>query len=424
MLSIQLFRDDPDQIREGLTRRHQDTSDVDLVIELDQERRELIQQVETLRAEKNQSSKEIGQTRNPKRRQQQIAAMRVLDDKLESFESDLKEIEPKLEALLSTFPNLPDERVPDGSDESENRVIKTIGHKPELDFQPQAHWDLGPALGILDFERGVKLSGTRFYVLNGIGARLQRALISFMLDTHTKHGYQERYTPFMVKEDVVYASGQLPKFADNLYHDQEEDFWWVPTAEVPLTGLHKDEILDESDLPLSYTAYTPCFRREKMSAGREVRGIKRGHQFDKVEMYVYCCPEDSEAQFTRMQEDAERICQLLDLPYRVNNLCTGDLGFVAAYTYDIEVWATGCGEWLEVSSVSNARDFQARRAAIRYRPQEGKGTRYVHTLNGSGLALPRVMIALLENNQQKDGSVVIPEVLLPWMGGVSIIEPL
>jgi len=423
MLDIQLFREDPDRIRQSQERRQEDDASVDRVIELDQKRRDLLQRVEGLRAEKNQASKIIGQTKDPDRRQEKIAAMQQLGMELDSLEVELKQLEPELDALLGTFPNLVDDRVPDGADESENQVIKTVGEKIGFDFTPQPHWDLGPALGILDFERGVKLAGTRFYVLNGLGARLQRALISFMLDTHINHGYQERYTPVMVKEDVVYASGQLPKFADNLYHDHEEDFWWVPTAEVPLTSLHKDEILGEADLPLSYTAYTPCFRREKMSAGREVRGIKRGHQFDKVEMYVYCHPEDSEAQFMRMQQDAERICQLLDLPYRVNNLCTGDLGFAAAYTVDIEVWAAGCGEWLEVSSVSNARDFQARRAAIRYRPLEGKRTRFVHTLNGSGLALPRVMIALLENNQQKDGTVVIPEVLLPWMGGVGVIEP-
>ena len=423
MLDMQLFRDQPDLVRQSLQRRGEDPSPVDQVIDLDQKRRALLQQVEGLRAEKNQASKDIAQTQDPDQRQEKITAMKILGEELEGLEVELKDLEPKLAILLGTFPNLVDDRVPDGVDESENQIIKTVGEKLHFDFQPQAHWDLGPALGILDFERGVKLSGTRFYVLNGTGALLQRALVSFMLHTHTQHGYQERYTPFMVKEDVVYASGQLPKFEDNLYRDHEEDFWWVPTAEVPLTSLHKDEILDESQLPISYTAYTPCFRREKMSAGREVRGIKRGHQFDKVEMYVFCHPEDSEAQFQRMQTDAERICQLLDLPYRVNNLCTGDLGFIAAYTHDIEVWAAGCGEWLEVSSVSNARDFQARRAAIRYRPEQGKGTRFVHTLNGSGLALPRVLIAVLENNQQKDGSVVIPEVLLPWMGGISVIEP-
>jgi seryl-tRNA synthetase len=423
MLDIQLFRDQPDRVREGLSRRHQETSPVDRVIQMDQDRRELIQKVEALRAEKNQSSKEIGQTRNPKSRQEKIAAMQILGEKLDALEADLKELEPQLEALLSTFPNLPDDRVPLGEDESDNQVLKTVGDQPEFDFEPQAHWDLGPALGILDFERGVKLSGTRFYVLNGPGARLQRALISFMLDTLIDGGYEERYTPFMVKEEVVYASGQLPKFGDNLYHDHEEDFWWVPTAEVPLTSLHKDEILEESDLPISYTAYTPCFRREKISAGREVRGIKRGHQFDKVEMYVYCTPEESEQQFERMLGDAERICQLLELPYRVANQCTGDLGFAAAYTSDIEIWAAGCQEWLEVSSISNTLDFQARRAAIRYRPEDSKGTRFVHTLNGSGLGLPRVMIAVLENNQQQDGSVVIPEVLHPWMGGLEVIKP-
>jgi len=423
MLDIQLFRENPDLVRQSLVRRHQDASAVEEVIKLDEKRRALLQQVESLRAEKNQASKAIGKTKEPDQRQEQIAAMQALGDQQDSLETELKELEPVLKALLGTFPILVDDRVPEGLDDSENQVIKTVGKKPLFDFEPKAHWDLGPELGILDFERGTKLSGTRFYILNGLGARLQRALISFMLDTHTKNGYQERYTPFMVKEDIVYASGQLPKFADNLYHDHQEDFWWVPTAEVSLTGLHKDEILEENDLPISYTAYTPCFRREKVSAGREVRGIKRGHQFDKVEMYIYCHPDDSENQYQRMLADAEGICSKLNLPYRVNNLCTGDLGFAASYTADLDVWAAGCGEWLEVSSISNTRDFQARRAAIRYRPEEGKGTRFVHTLNGSGLALPRVMIAVLENNQQKDGSVIIPEVLRPWMGGVEVIEP-
>ncbi|MGB2964762.1 MAG: serine--tRNA ligase [Anaerolineales bacterium] len=423
MLDIQLFRDHPDLVREALTKRHQETSPVDQVIELDGKRRELIQEVERLRAERNQGSQEISQIKDPDRRQEKIAAMRAVGDQVEVLENNLREVETDLQALLATFPNLPDDRVPVGVDESENELIKTSGEIPKFDFDPQPHWDLGPALGILDFERGSKLSGTRFYVLNGAGARLQRALIHFMLDTHIQNGYQERYTPFMVKEDVVFASGQLPKFAGNLYRDHEEDFWWIPTSEVALAGLHKDEILEEGDLPLEYAAYSPCFRREKMSAGREVRGIKRGHQFDKVEMFIYCTPEDSEKQFQRMLEDAERVCRELNFTYRVNKLCTGDLGFHAAITYDIEVWAAGCGEWLEVSSISNVRDFQARRGAIRYRPEEGKGTRFVHTLNGSGLGLPRVMIAVLENNQQKDGSVLVPEVLRPWMGGIEVITP-
>jgi seryl-tRNA synthetase len=422
MLDIQLFREKPDLVREGLTKRHQETSSVDKVIQLDQRRRDLIQEVELLREDRNRGSQEISQIKDPDQRQNKIAAMRAVGDQIDGLGSDLRVVEEELHNLLAVFPNLPDGRVHVGLDDTENELIKKPGALPEFKFDLQAHWDLGPALGILDFERGTKLSGTRFYVLNGIGARLQRALISFMLDTHTRHGYQERYTPFMVKEEILFASGQLPKFGGNLYHDHEEDFWWVPTAEVPLTGLHKDEILEEEVLPLKYTAYSPCFRREKMSAGREVRGIKRGHQFDKVEMYIYCKPEESEKQFQRMVEDSERICQALALPYRVNKLCTGDLGFAAAFTYDIEVWAAGCGEWLEVSSISNTRDFQARRAGIRYKPEGSKNTRFVHTLNGSGLALPRVMIAVLENNQQADGSVVIPEVLLPWMGGITKIE--
>lgn len=424
MLDIQIFRENPDLVRRSLVRRHQDPSPVDQVIELDLKRRNLLQEVESLRAEKNQASKLISKTKDPEERQGKIQAMQALGQRQESFEGELNQLEPALKALLGTFPNLVDDRVPDGIDDSENQIIKTVGEIPQFDFELKAHWDLGPELGILDFERGTKLSGTRFYVLNCAGARLQRALISFMLDRQIRNGYQERYTPFMVKEDIVYASGQLPKFADNLYHDHEEDFWWVPTAEVSLTGLHMDEILDEASLPLSYVAYTPCFRREKISAGRDVRGIKRGHQFDKVEMYIYCRPEDSETQFERMLADAEGICQALGFTYRINTLCTGDLGFVAAYTADIDIWAAGCQEWLEVSSISNARDFQARRAAIRYRPEGGKGTRFVHTLNGSGLALPRVMIAILENNQQADGSIIIPEVLRPWMGGLEVIEPI
>ena len=424
MLDIQIFRENPDLVRQGLSRRHEEAALVDQAVQLDERRREQIQEVERLRAERNTESKAISKIKDPDERQGRIAAMRKVGDQLEGLEQQLKELEVELQNLLGTFPNIPDDRVPSGKDDTENELIKTVGDPPKFDFEPKAHWDLGPTLGIIDFERGVKLAGTRFYVLNGLGAKLQRALIHLMLDTHTQHGYQERYTPVMVKEDIVFASGQLPKFADNLYHDHEEDFWWVPTAEVPLTGLHKDEILDEADLPLEYAAYSSCFRREKMSAGRDVRGIKRVHQFEKVEMYIYCKPEESETQFNRMVEDAERICQILDLPYRVNMLCAGDLGFAASYTYDIEVWAAGCGDWLEVSSISNTLDFQARRAGIRYRPEDGKGTRFPHTLNGSGLGLPRTLIAVLENNQQEDGSVVIPEVLRPWMGGVELIKPL
>ena len=345
-----------------------------------------------------------------------------LGAEIEQLEAQLAEVESQLHEELIQLPNLPDPSVPDGADESANVVVKTVGEPREFDFEPKPHWDLGPELGILDFERGVKITGSRFYVLSGSGARLQRALIAWMLDLHIRQGYLEKYPPFMVRERTVFAAGQLPKFRDNLYRDHEEDLWMVPTAEVPLTGLHMDEILDGDSLPRRYTAYTPCFRREKMSAGRDVRGIKRGHQFDKVEMYVFCRPEQSAQELERMVQHAEETCAELGLPYRVIELCSGDLGFAARKTYDIEVWAPGCGEWLEVSSVSNVGDFQARRANARYRPQPGAKPRFMHTLNGSGLGLPRTLIAVLENYQQPDGSVVIPEVLRPWMGGQERIE--
>jgi seryl-tRNA synthetase len=302
-------------------------------------------------------------------------------------------------------------------------VLRTVGMLPEYDFEPKPHWDLGPALGILDFERGVKITGSRFYVLSGAGARLQRALIAWMLDLHIRQGYTEKYTPFMVKAQTLFGAGQLPKFSDNLYHDHEEDLWLVPTAEVPLTGLHMDEIIDEAGLPYLYTAYTPCFRREKISAGRDVRGIKRGHQFDKVEMYIFCRADEAERMHEKMLADAEETCAALGLTYRVKRLCTGDLGFGARLTYDLEVWSPGVQEWLEVSSVSNVGDFQARRANVRYRPAEGGKPRLLNTLNGSGLGMPRTLIAVLENYQQADGSVVVPEVLRPWMGGLDVIRP-
>jgi seryl-tRNA synthetase len=338
------------------------------------------------------------------------------------LDKEVADVDAKLTTLTSVMPNIPDKRTPLGTSEDDNIVLRTVGQLPEFNFEPKAHWDLGPTLGVIDFERGTKVTGSRFYILSGAGARLQRALIAFMLDLHIKQGYTEKYLPFMVKYDTVYGAGQLPKVADNLYKDYEEDLYFVPTAEVPLTGMHMGEILDEAQLPLLYTGYTPCFRREKMSAGRDVRGIKRGHQFDKVEMYMYARPEESDALLERMREDSEATCTALGLPYRVKQLCTGDLGFHAAITYDIEVWAAGCNEWLEVSSVSNVRDFQARRANIKYRPVDGSKARFLHTLNGSGLGLPRTLIAIMENNQQEDGSIFVPEVLRPWMGGVDVIQ--
>jgi seryl-tRNA synthetase len=423
MLDINLIREQPDLVRKSLRDRQMEVEVVDAVLALDETRRSTLTEVETLKADRKLVSREISAMQDAAARQEKIEAMRVVGDKIALLDKKVSEVEEELKQLTASLPNLPDARTPVGKDESENIVLRTVGQLPEYDFEPSIHWDLGPALGILDFERGVKITGSRFYVLSGAGARLQRALIAYMLDLHIRQGYTEQYTPFLVRAATLFAAGQLPKFAENLYHDAEEDLWLVPTAEVPLTGLHMDEILEEKQLPLLYTAYTPCFRREKMSAGRDVRGIKRGHQFDKVEMYIYSKPEESNTLLEKMCADAEATCTGLGLTYRVKQLCTGDIGFGSAITYDVEVWSPGLQEWLEVSSVSNVTDFQARRAGIRYRPSDGSKVRFVHTLNGSGLGMPRTLISVLETFQQADGSVKVPEVLLPWMGGIEVIRP-
>ena len=422
MLDINLIREQPDLVRKALRDRQMQDAPVEAILAMDARRRALLGEVETLKAERNAVSKEIGKMKEAAARQEKIEAMRVVGERIGALDGELTALEAELHATVAGLPNIPDPTTPLGRDESENLVIKTVGQIPEYNFTPQPHWELGPGLGLIDFERGVKLTGSRFYVLNGAAARLQRALIAWMLDLHTRQGYHERYTPFIVRAETVFAAGQLPKFADNLYKDHEEELYLVPTAEVPLTGLHMDEILDEAALPIRYTAYTPCFRREKMSAGRDVRGIKRGHQFDKVEMYVFCKPEDSPAELERMLAAAEATCAGLGLTYRLKRLCTGDLGFGSTITYDLEVWAPGCDEWLEVSSVSTVTDFQARRANVKYRPADGGKARLVHTLNGSGLGLPRTLIAVMEHYQQADGSIVVPDALRPWMGGIDIIK--
>jgi seryl-tRNA synthetase len=423
MLDINIIREQPDVVRKSLADRQMETAPVDQILELDRQRRLTIQETESLKAQRNAVSKEIGKAKDPAERQVKIEAMRQVGERISQLDETLRKFEDELNTILAGIPNIPDGRTPYGKDDSENVVLRGVGQIPKFDYEPKAHWDLGPALGILDFERGVKITGSRFYILSGAGARLQRALIAWMLDLHIRQGYTEKYTPFMVKEQTMFSAGQLPKFEDNLYHDVEDDLWMVPTAEVPLTGMHMDEVLEEASLPLYYTAYTPCFRREKISAGRDVRGIKRGHQFDKVEMYIFCKPEESELMHQKMLGDAEQTCADLGLTYRVKQQCTGDLGFSARLTYDIEVWAPGCNEWLEVSSISNVGDFQARRANIKYRPAEGGKLKLTHTLNGSGLGMPRTLIAVLENYQQADGSVVVPSVLRPWMGGIDVIHP-
>jgi seryl-tRNA synthetase len=422
MQDIQEIRAHPEEVRAGLTRRGAEPP-VDALLALDSDRRVLLTQVEQLKAERNRVSKEISRMKEAGDREVRIREMRAIGQHIEALDVSVREKEAALQDLMAGMPNLPDADVPDGADETGNVVQRQVGMPRTFEFEPRPHWDLGPALGILDFDRGVRITGSRFYVLSGAGARLQRSLIAWMLDLHARQGYLEKYTPFMVRKETLFAAGQLPKFRDNLYHDAEEDLWMVPTAEVPLTGLHMDEILDGATLPRRYTAYTPCFRREKMSAGRDVRGIKRGHQFDKVEMYTFCTPDNSEAELERMLAHAEQTCAELGFAYRVKKLCAGDLGFTARKTYDVEVWAPGCNEWLEVSSVSNCGDFQARRANARFRRELGAKPKYVHTLNGSGLGLPRTLIAVLENYQQADGTVLVPPVLRPWMGGMDVLAP-
>ena len=414
MISIEFIRNDPQAVKNALERRGED-SPIDDILDLDRERRQHLSELEELRARRNEVSKQIG--RMSDKPKDLIEEMRNVGDRISSLEDLERTIEENLEQELLKLPNLPLATVPEGLDETGNVIIDQWGEKPSFDFAPLAHWDLAERLGIIDLPRGAKLSGSRFFALSGNGARLQRALISWMLDLHTeKHGYKEMYVPYLVREETMIGSGNLPKFGENIYHDEEDDLWLIPTAEVPLTGLHRDEILAVDSLPIYYVAHTPCFRREKAAAGRDTRGIKRVHQFDKVEMYKLVEPENSEEELNKLVKDALDICKLLDIPHRVLQLCAGDMGFPSAMSYDIEMWAPGSEEWLEVSSCSNCTDFQARRANIRYRTEEKGRPRFLHTLNGSGLALPRVMIAIMENYQNKDGSISVPEVLRKYVG--------
>jgi seryl-tRNA synthetase len=407
MLDLKFIRENTELVKQAVANR-QTTAPLDEILKLDTERRQKLLELENLRHARKETARE---------KRAAAEEGRSLRERIKALEDKVNSLDKQLEELLLQVPNVPHPSVPVGKDENDSPIVRAWGEPKNFDFKPAPHWKLGEALGIIDFERGVKLSGTRFYVLKGLGARLQRAIIAFMLDLHTtEHGYQEVYPPFMVKRECMVGSGNLPKFADNLYHDEEDDLWFVPTAEVPLTNLYRDEILPPATLPLYYVAYTACFRREKMSAGKDTRGIKRGHQFDKVELYKFTEPATSDEALEKLVNNAEMVCQKLGLPYRVKQLCSGELGFAAQKAYDIEMWAPGCGEWLEVSSCSNCGDFQARRANIRYRPSPESKPQFVHTLNGSGLALPRVLIAIMENYQQADGSILIPEVLQPYVG--------
>lgn len=425
MLDIRIIRERPEWVRERLRTRGGDYP-IDEVLSLDKKRRELIQEVESLRHERREKSERIGKLKKEgKENEAKILSEEVkeIGEKIKALEAELKEVEETLRLKLSLIPNIPHESVPAGKDETENVVVKRWGDLPEFDFEPKPHWDIGEALGILDFERAGKITGSRFVVYWNEGALLERALINFMLDLHVKkHGYKEVLPPFIVNEKALFGTAQLPKFREDLFKLEDWEYYLVPTAEVPVTNLHQDEILPEEVLPLCYTAYTPCFRSEAGSYGKDVRGIIRQHQFNKVELVKFTTPETSYDELESLLLDAEEVLQLLGLPYRVVVLCTGDLGFAAAKTYDIEVWAPGQNRFVEISSCSNFEDYQARRANIRYRPKDGGKPRFVHTLNGSGLAVGRTVMAILENYQQKDGSVVIPEVLRPYMGGLEIIK--
>lgn len=425
MLDIKFVRENPDVIDAACASRQNAHWDREKFFELDAERRSVIAEVESLQAERNAISKQIGLfMREGKKDEAEAAKQQVSANKERIAELDQRRggVEEELTALVAAIPNIPDESVPYGVDDSDNPEVRRWGAPTEFDFEPKAHWDLGVDLGIIDFDRGVKLAGTRFYLLGGLGARMERALINFMIDQHNKAGFKEFWPPVITNHDSLFGTGQLPKFEDDLYHVQP-DLYLIPTAEVQLTNIHRGEILDADQLPLLYTAFTPCFREEAGSAGRDTRGIIRVHEFDKVEMVKFSKPEDSMNQLESMVAEAEKILQLLKLPYHVVTLCTGDLGFSAAKCYDIEVWLPSYNNYKEISSCSNCKDFQARRAGIRFKDPAVKGTQLVHTLNGSGLAVGRTMAAILENYQNADGSVTVPEALVPYMGGVEVIQP-
>jgi len=424
MLSIELIRKNPRDIEQQLARRGEDAR-IEQICALDERRRSSITVRDRFRAQRNQLSQRFGELRKQAMGDRANSAMenrlrqeiQAVNKQMESSDRVTSELDSQLHDLLLALPNIPSPDVPDGLDESGNQIVRTWGEPKSFSFPPKPHWELGEDLKIIDWTRGAKLSGSRFFVLFGAGAQMERALVNWMLDLHVaRHGYTEVYPPALVREEIMTGSGNLPKFGDNLYRDAEDDLWLIPTAEVPLTNLHRDEILELNDLPRHYVSCTPCFRREKAAAGRDTRGIKRVHQFNKVELYKFVEPETSSRELDLLVSNAEEVCRGLGLTYRVLKLCAGDLGFPSAITYDIEVWAPGSGEWLEVSSCSNCTDFQARRSNVRFRPKPGATLEFPHTINGSGLALPRTLIAIMETYQRADGSIELPEVLLPYLG--------
>ncbi|BCA78383.1 serine--tRNA ligase [Desulfuromonas sp. AOP6] len=422
MLDIKYLRENMDEAERRLATRG-GALDLSAFRGLDQRRRELLGESESLKAEKNKVSALIGQTKDKSQVQTEITRMKEVSARIKTLDDELKDVEEKLQGLLMTVPNIPHENCPVGASEEDNSEVRSWGSRPQFDFAPKPHWEIGEQLRILDFERAGKLTGARFVLYRGAGARLERALINFMLDLHTtRHKYIEILPPFMVNRVSMTGTGQLPKFEDDLFHLEDPDFFLIPTAEVPVTNIHRDEILAAGALPVLYTAYTPCFRKEAGSHGKDTRGLIRQHQFNKVELVKFVRPEHSDAELESLLDNAEEVLRQLGLPYRVVDLCTGDIGFSAARTFDIEVWLPGQDAYREISSCSNFRDFQSRRASIRFRREEGERPEFVHTLNGSGLAVGRTLVAILENYQQADGSVLIPEVLRPYMGGLERIE--
>ncbi len=422
MLDIRVIREEKEAVKAYLKARNNDF-DIEKILALDQEKKKLLTTVEELKAKRNAGSKEVGKIRATGGDASAIMEeMKKIGEQVKDDDARMSEIDEELRALMLQIPNRPDASVPIGKDGSENVEVRRQGEPRKFDFEPKAHWDIGEACDILDFERGPRLAQSRFTVFKGLGARLERAIMNYMLDVHTlQQGYTEYNVPFMVNSDTMLGTGQLPKFAEDLYKVDHDDLWLIPTAEVPLTNMHRGEILSEKDLPKYLTAYTPCYRRESGSYGSDVRGIMRLHQFDKVEMVKICTPETSNDELEKLTANAEEILKGLGIPYRVIVLCTGDMGFSSAKTYDIEVWLPSQNCYREISSCSNCVDFQARRMNTRYRPADGGKPRFVHTLNGSGLAVGRTLIAILENFQNPDGSVDIPPALIPYMGGVKKI---
>lgn len=422
MLDPRFIRDNPDKVRIGLKKRGYNTEILDTFLEIDSKRLSLLKEVEELRQRRNLLSKEISSVKAFGKAsvqgdiEQKMAEAKRVSDRIAELDDFLWRLDDELVNILLNIPNIPHEGVPVGRDETENVEIRRWGEPKEFDFEPLPHWDMGETLGIIDFERATRIAQTRFSIMKGAGAKLERALINFMLDVHTEKGYVEIFPPLLVNRQSMIGTGQLPKFEIELFKITDPELYLIPTAEVPLTNIHRDEILKEEDLPIYYVSYTPCFRKEAGSYGKDVRGIIRQHQFNKVELVKFVKPEDSYEELEGLTRDAEEILQKLSLPYRVVYLCTGDLGFAAAKTYDIEVWIPSQKRYREISSCSNFGDYQARRANIRFRRQGKKGTEFVHTLNGSGLAVGRTVVAILENYQQKDGTVLVPEALRPYMG--------